>query len=161
MASGTLTAVTEARARVGGRGEGEGRGEGGLTAKINVIRVTAGSQVTTDLEHLLDGLRRRSLQLRSTSGRSLALEPRDARLAASHGRDETMAQYQKSPQFVTACLLSDTRTIENGFAFAMQCISTIAVVRRETGGWKWPAVQFAYMGLMAYAGAFIAFHLLS
>jgi ferrous iron transport protein B len=47
------------------------------------------------------------------------------------------------------------------FAFAMQCISTIAVVRRETGGWKWPAVQFAYMGLMAYAGAFIAFHLLS
>ena len=47
------------------------------------------------------------------------------------------------------------------FAFAMQCISTIAVVRRETGGWKWPAVQFAYMGLMAYAGAFIAFHVLS
>ena len=31
------------------------------------------------------------------------------------------------------------------FAFAMQCMSTIAVVRRETGGWKWPAVQFAYM----------------
>ena len=28
------------------------------------------------------------------------------------------------------------------FAFAMQCISTIAVVRRETGGWKWPVLQF-------------------
>jgi ferrous iron transport protein B len=44
------------------------------------------------------------------------------------------------------------------FAFAMQCISTIAVVRRETGGWKWPTFQFAYMGLLAYTGAFIAFH---
>jgi len=47
------------------------------------------------------------------------------------------------------------------FAFAMQCISTIAVVRRETGGWKWPALQFAYMTVLAYAGAFAAFHLLS
>ncbi len=47
------------------------------------------------------------------------------------------------------------------FAFAMQCISTIAVVRRETGGWKWPAFQFAYMGALAYAGAFIAVRLLS
>jgi len=42
------------------------------------------------------------------------------------------------------------------FAFAMQCMSTIAVVRRETGGWKWPAVQFAYMTALAYAGAFAA-----
>ena len=42
------------------------------------------------------------------------------------------------------------------FAFAMQCISTIAVVRRETGGWKWPAFQFAYMGALAWVGAFLA-----
>jgi ferrous iron transport protein B len=42
------------------------------------------------------------------------------------------------------------------FAFAMQCISTIAVVRRETGGWKWPALQFTYMGVLAYAGALVA-----
>jgi ferrous iron transport protein B len=46
------------------------------------------------------------------------------------------------------------------FAFAMQCISTIAVVRRETGGWKWPAVQFVYMGLLAYAGAYAAVKLI-
>ena len=44
------------------------------------------------------------------------------------------------------------------FAFAMQCISTIAVVRRETGGWKWPAMQFSYMSVLAYIGAFLAFH---
>jgi ferrous iron transport protein B len=46
------------------------------------------------------------------------------------------------------------------FAFAMQCISTIAVVRRETGGWKWPILQFGYMTVLAYAGAFAAFHLI-
>jgi ferrous iron transport protein B len=46
------------------------------------------------------------------------------------------------------------------FAFAMQCMSTVAVVRRETGGWKWPILQFAYMGVLAYAGAFIAFHVI-
>jgi ferrous iron transport protein B len=44
------------------------------------------------------------------------------------------------------------------FAFAMQCMSTVAVVRRETGGWKWPAIQFAYMTLFAYVSAFAAFN---
>jgi ferrous iron transport protein B len=42
----------------------------------------------------------------------------------------------------------------------MQCISTIAVVRRETGGWKWPILQFTYMGVLAYIGSFVAFHVL-
>ena len=46
------------------------------------------------------------------------------------------------------------------FAFAMQCISTIAVVRRETGGWQWPAAQFAYMTAVAYIGAFAAAHII-
>ena len=47
------------------------------------------------------------------------------------------------------------------FAFAMQCMSTIAVVRRETGGWKWPLIQFAYMTLLAYGGAFVAYRIVS
>lgn len=42
------------------------------------------------------------------------------------------------------------------FAFAMQCLSTVAVVKRETGGWKWPAIQFAYMTGLAYVCAWIA-----
>jgi ferrous iron transport protein B len=42
------------------------------------------------------------------------------------------------------------------FAFAMQCTSTLAVVRRETNSWKWPALQFVYMTAMAYFMAFIA-----
>lgn len=47
------------------------------------------------------------------------------------------------------------------FAFAMQCMSTLAVVRRETGGWKWPAIQFGYMTLLAYVSAFIAHRIFS
>jgi len=42
------------------------------------------------------------------------------------------------------------------FAFAMQCMSTLAVVRRETGGWKWPILQFTYMSALAYVSAFVA-----
>ncbi len=43
------------------------------------------------------------------------------------------------------------------FAFAMQCMSTVAIVRRETGGWKWPIAQFAYMLVLAYASGFAAY----
>lgn len=39
------------------------------------------------------------------------------------------------------------------FAFAMQCTSTLAVVRRETNSWKWPALQFFYMLVLAYVSA--------
>ena len=42
------------------------------------------------------------------------------------------------------------------FAFALQCTSTIAVVRRETNSWKWPALQFTYMLVLAYGAAFVA-----
>ena len=42
------------------------------------------------------------------------------------------------------------------FAFAMQCMSTVAVVRRETAGWRWPAIQFAYMTVFAYVFAYLA-----
>ena len=41
------------------------------------------------------------------------------------------------------------------FAFAMQCTSTLAVVRRETNSWKFPAMQFAYMTVVAYVAALV------
>jgi ferrous iron transport protein B len=44
------------------------------------------------------------------------------------------------------------------FAFAMQCTSTMAVVRRETNSWKWPALQFAYMLVLAWVAAFVVNH---
>ena len=42
------------------------------------------------------------------------------------------------------------------FAFALQCMSTVAVMRRETAGWKWPALQFSYMLTLGCAGAYLA-----
>jgi len=45
------------------------------------------------------------------------------------------------------------------FAFAMQCTSTMAVVRRETNSWKWPAIQFVYMLVLAYVAAFAVNHI--
>jgi len=46
------------------------------------------------------------------------------------------------------------------YAFAMQCASTVAVVYRETKDWRWPAIQFAYMAVLAYTASFIAYHVL-
>ncbi|WP_419938283.1 ferrous iron transport protein B [Candidatus Palauibacter sp.] len=42
------------------------------------------------------------------------------------------------------------------FVFALQCMSTVAMMRRETAGWKWPLTQFGYMLALAYAGALAA-----
>ena len=47
------------------------------------------------------------------------------------------------------------------YAFAMQCMSTLAVVYRETKGWKWPAIQTAYMTALAYVSAWAVYQLLS
>lgn len=41
------------------------------------------------------------------------------------------------------------------YAFAMQCVGTIAIVKRETNSWKWPLIQLIGMGIMAYLGALL------
>lgn len=46
------------------------------------------------------------------------------------------------------------------YAFAMQCMSTLAVVYRETKKWKWPVIQFFFMGILAYLSSFIVYQLL-
>jgi ferrous iron transport protein B len=47
------------------------------------------------------------------------------------------------------------------YVFAMQCMATLAVVKRETKSWKWPLIQMGFMGAMAYLGAFITYLILS
>ena len=46
------------------------------------------------------------------------------------------------------------------YVFAMQCMSTLAVVKRETRSWRWPVIQFLYMTTLAYLMSFIAYQLL-
>jgi ferrous iron transport protein B len=70
----------------------------------------------------------------------------------SHAVDlQTALRHELTPAGAVALLVF--------FAFAMQCMSTVAVVRRETNGWKWPALQFGYMTIVAYVAAFAAYHI--
>ena len=45
------------------------------------------------------------------------------------------------------------------YVFALQCVSTVAVVRRETNSWKWPVFQWLYMGALAWGFAFATYQL--
>lgn len=47
------------------------------------------------------------------------------------------------------------------YAFAMQCMSTLAVTYRETKSYKWASIQFAYMSVLAYVGSWITYSMLS
>ena len=47
------------------------------------------------------------------------------------------------------------------YVFAMQCMSTLAVVYRETKGWTWPLLQLVYMTGLAYVASYFAYHMLS
>ena len=47
------------------------------------------------------------------------------------------------------------------YVFAMMCMSTLAVVKRETKSWKWPVIQFVFMTGLAYLGSFLVYQLWS
>jgi ferrous iron transport protein B len=47
------------------------------------------------------------------------------------------------------------------YTLAMQCASTLAIVKRETKSWKWPMIQLAYMTGLAYLSAFLVYQALS
>ncbi len=80
--------------------------------------------------------------------------------------DDTLSLQQKmlqakntqtgKPVFTTAVAFS----LMIFYAFAMQCISTVAIVYRETKDWKWPTIQFVYMTVLAYAASFVVYQLL-
>ncbi|MEB8346482.1 ferrous iron transport protein B [Flavobacteriaceae bacterium KMM 6898] len=64
--------------------------------------------------------------------------------------------YTKKPLFNMASGIS----LLLFYAFAMQCMSTLAVVKRETNTWKWPAAQLVFMSIFAYIVALIAYQIL-
>ena len=45
------------------------------------------------------------------------------------------------------------------FALCAQCVSTLAVIQRETGAWRWPVLTFVYMTVLAYIGAYVTYRL--
>jgi ferrous iron transport protein B len=77
--------------------------------------------------------------------------------------EETLTQKMRSATRVDG---TPVYTLASGislmifYAFAMQCMSTLAIVRRETRSWKWPLVQLLYLTFLAYIMSFAAYQLL-
>jgi ferrous iron transport protein B len=67
-------------------------------------------------------------------------------------REETFSDNGK-PVYTLATALS----LLVFYALALQCMSTIAVVKRETGSWKWALFQFTFMSVLAYIVAWLVY----
>jgi ferrous iron transport protein B len=66
---------------------------------------------------------------------------------------------QKNPDGTLVFTLRSGISLMVFYVYAMQCLSTLAIVKRETKSWKWPLLQVLFFGLMAYAGAWICFNI--
>ncbi len=64
---------------------------------------------------------------------------------------------QKRPDGTPVYTTLTAVTLMVFYVFAMQCVSTVVVVRRETNSWKWPFFQWLYMGLLAWGLAFLTY----
>jgi len=64
-----------------------------------------------------------------------------------------------SPQIAKGWSLATAMSLLAWYVFAPQCLSTLATVKRETGGWRWPLVLAAYLFALAYAASFITYRI--
>jgi ferrous iron transport protein B len=86
--------------------------------------------------------------------------------SVGEGVDETSLTLRKKMQSAKKTNGAPVYTVASGFSLlifyllAMQCMSTLVVVKRETGGWKWPIIQFLYMTGLAYIISFIIYQVL-
>lgn len=76
---------------------------------------------------------------------------------AIDAEDEEQAAMSLGPQLAAKWSLATALAFLAWFIFAPQCISTIAVTRRETNGWKWPIFMVIYLFALAYAAAGITY----
>ncbi len=77
--------------------------------------------------------------------------------AATKALAESLREQKRSdgtPVYTTLTAI----TLMVFYVFAMQCVSTVAIVRRETNSWKWPFFQWLYMGALAWVLAFLTYH---
>ena len=66
-------------------------------------------------------------------------------------------QLQKKPDGSSVYTPLVAVTLMVFYVFALQCVSTVAIVRRETNSWKWPFFQWLYMGALAWVLAFVTY----
>ncbi|MBN8246106.1 MAG: ferrous iron transport protein B [Verrucomicrobia bacterium] len=83
----------------------------------------------------------------------------DAGDAAGTASLVEVLQAERRPDGTPVYTLLTGLTLMVFYVFAMQCVSTVAVVRRETNGWKWPLFQLAYMTALAWVLAFLTYQI--
>ena len=79
--------------------------------------------------------------------------------AGSDGANEAQTSHALADQLKRHWTLPMALAFLAWFVFAPQCMSTIAVTRRETNGWKWPAFMLLYLFVLAYIAAGLTFGL--
>ena len=91
---------------------------------------------------------------KSASPRRLRRRPIDGRRLQRHEGLPLMRQPSgDEPGGLPVFTIPTALSLMVFFALCCQCASTLAVIRRETGSWRWPLFTFAYMTALAYVGA--------
>jgi len=76
----------------------------------------------------------------------------------THTKDlAQVLRQQKRPDGTPVYTVLTAITLMVFYVLALQCVSTVAVVRRETNTWKWPVFQWVYMGVLAWVFAFVTY----
>ncbi len=89
------------------------------------------------------------------AAREVAVSALGTVYAIAASADETAEQL--APLLASQWPLATALSLLVWFIFAPQCVSTIAAVRRETNGWRWPLVMTAYLFALAYLASFITY----
>ncbi|MBS0294455.1 MAG: ferrous iron transport protein B [Proteobacteria bacterium] len=89
------------------------------------------------------------------AAREVAVSALGTVYAIAASNDDTAAQL--APMLAAQWSLATALSLLVWFIFAPQCISTIAAVRRETNGWRWPLVMTTYLFALAYGASFITY----
>lgn len=91
------------------------------------------------------------------AAREVAVSALGTVYALSASGDDAMAQ-QLSPLIAQSWSLATALSLLVWFVFAPQCISTLAMVKRETNGWRYPLIMTGYLFALAYLASFITYH---
>jgi ferrous iron transport protein B len=81
--------------------------------------------------------------------------------AIEGGESEGSAEAALGEKLAQGWSLATAISLLVWYVLACQCLSTLAVARRETNSWRWPAFMLFYMTALAYLGSFISYRLLS
>ncbi len=82
-------------------------------------------------------------------------------LAVEESGDEAEFERNLSSRIASTFGIATGLSLMVWFIFSPQCISTFAIMRRETGGWKWPVIMGAYTFGLAYLGSFLTYRISS